>query len=193
MPEEELIASIKGEFKPSPRMLLGRALHEVIETPERYRTEDELYRHTTGYAFSPLMVDECRGYFNLSGLWEVKSTKGYVIGRDVVTVVAKVDQLDGAWIRENKVTLGTFDFDKYERSYQWRFYLDVFDAAWVDYTVFCVSESDGGVIDLRSVNQFRLYPYLDLHGDCVELLRQFVSYVDMRGLRQYLTPQPVGA
>src|SRR3990167_823546 len=39
-PEEELIATIRGEFTPKPEMLLGQAFGRCLERPERYRDGD---------------------------------------------------------------------------------------------------------------------------------------------------------
>src|SRR5207247_4146768 len=39
MDEAELIATIRGEFTPTPEILLGQAFHSVIEHPDKYRGE----------------------------------------------------------------------------------------------------------------------------------------------------------
>ena len=113
------------------------------------------------------------------GKVKAKATKPY----GDCTVVAKADQLLGTELIENKTTLSTFAFDKYAESYQWRFMVDLFQPLQVTYHVFCLSENPSGtVITLRSIESFHLYPYAALHGDCCDLLRQFVNYVTARGL-----------
>jgi hypothetical protein len=107
-------------------------------------------------------------------------------------VVAKADQMVGARIVETKSTLSTFDFDKYGPGCQWRFMLDIFGARSVTYHVACLHESEqNGVIELRGIETFTLYPYADLRTDLEELLSMFVAYVDARDLRSYLTPFPL--
>jgi hypothetical protein len=42
------------------------------------------------------------------------------------------------------------------------------------------------VIEPRSLELFTLYPYAQLHKDCDDLVRGFVDYVNVRGLRTVL-------
>lgn len=186
MPEEELIATIKGEFTPTHPILLGQAFGAVIEQPDRYRIAG-------GYRIKPRGGDEVFEFgddvmgpvlalFDRRGVFEAKGTRSY-LGH---TVVAKADQLLGARVIENKATLGSFDFDKYAASCQWRFLLDIFEASSVTYHVALLSEHTNGVIELRGVESFNLYPYPELRTDCDDLVRDFVSYVEARGLTPYL-------
>jgi hypothetical protein len=101
--------------------------------------------------------------------------------------VAKADQMIGTRIIETKATLASFDFDKYADSCQWRFMLDIFGAQSVTYQVACLFESERtNVIEPRSLELFTLYPYAQLHKDCDDLVRGFVDYVNVRGLRTVL-------
>jgi hypothetical protein len=47
MTEADLIASIKGEFVPTPAVLLGSAFGKVLETPDHYRTATATAAATT--------------------------------------------------------------------------------------------------------------------------------------------------
>lgn len=177
MPEEELLATIRGEFKPNAAVLLGQAFGKVLETPARfqvpggYRCGDYTFDDTT--MAEPLaLMDHDRGVF------EAKAVKRY----GDCDVVAKADQLVGAHLKEHKTTTGTFDFDKYAKSCQWRFMLEIFEAALVTYHVFRLDDHGNGVVELADINTFNLFPYAALHQDNCELLAKFKNYVTARGL-----------
>lgn len=185
MPEEELIATIRGRFTGNHKVWLGMAFGAVLETPERFRVAGG-YRvenlRGCGETFDfgdevmgPMLalIDRPRTVFEAKGLGRY--------GRH--DVVAKADQMVGASIAETKATLSSFDFDKYAASCQWRFMLDIFGAASVTYHVACLSESEAnGAISLRGIESFTLYPYPELKADCTALVDEFEAYCASRGL-----------
>lgn len=186
MSEDELIATIKGEFVPTHKVLLGSAFGKVLENPEPYRVSGG-YR-CGDFAFGDDVMGPALAVVDRRGVFEAKAVGRY----GDHDVVAKADHLLGTVIGEFKATLSTFDFDKYAKSCQWRFMLDIFGAALCAYHVFCLSESEqNGVIELRSIETFNLYPYAALHQDCCNLVAQFEAYVDARGLRRYLDERQV--
>jgi hypothetical protein len=187
MTEEELIAGIKGEFKPPPRVLLGSAFGKVLEDPDRYFVPGGF--HCNGYNFGRDVIEPCLALIDRRGVFEAKALKSY----GGIDVVAKADHLVGAHLSEFKTTLSTFDFDKYAASFQWRFMFDIFEPAQVTYHVFCLAEATNGVISLRSIESFNLFAYAELHPDCDGLLREFVEYVTLRGLDSYLRQRQIEA
>jgi hypothetical protein len=189
MPEEDILATIRGEFRSNAKMLLGQAFGRCLEKPAKY-LQGEVYRvpvrideQWTEYVFRASMMDRALQEFDRRGVFEVRGKKQY----GPVTVVSKADQILGTAIIENKAKIGTFDFDKYAESYQWRFELDTFEGATsVTYKVFMLDEDDEGQLDLKSVESFSLYPYAGLHEDCRDLVRRFQEYVAARGLVSFL-------
>lgn len=199
MPESELIETIQGVFRPTAKMLVGQAFGRCLEKPAKYRHEDSQGERYvvpvkvgdtwTEYVFPGATVQPCLERFDPRGVFEAKTTKQY--GNAVV--VSKVDQIVGARIVENKAKLTQFDFDKYAKSSQWRFYLDAFEGAVsVTYNVFMLDEPDSlegrtvGPFTLNDVHSFNLFPYDGLHNDCAELVGRFVDYVDKRSLTAVL-------
>lgn len=195
MSEQDLLDTIAGKFEGNHKVWLGQAFGAVLEHPE-------LYRVPAGYRVAGLrgcpetfefadavmapalaLIDRPRTIF------EAKASEMY----DGHQVVAKADQLNGAHLIETKTTLSTFDFDKYAASCQWRFMLDIFGAVRCTYHVFCLSEDQAGVIDLKSVETFNLFPYTGLRNDCGLLVREFAAYVDAKGLRPMLEARQVAA
>jgi hypothetical protein len=176
MDESELLATIRGEFVPDRKVLLGQAFDAVLTHPDRYRV-------SAGYQvgrdfFSDDTMVPALALFDRRGVMQVKGTKTY----GDVQVVAKADQLIGGTLIENKTTLSSFDADKYERSAQWRLMADLFEPLQITYHVFCLSDDDAGMIGLRSIETINFFPYAALTRDCQELIEKFHHYVQMRGL-----------
>lgn len=181
--EEELQASIKGEFKGNALTRNGSAFHSILEAPEKFKVERGY--SADGIFFPEDVVAPCLAVSAPGGVHEAKLTKVYELPGGPVTVVAKADKLFGSNVRERKTKWSTFNFDNYAEAYQWRFYMDIFQPASVTYDVFCLDDQRDGFV-LKSIESFTLYPYPAVHQDCVELLTRFVDYVNMRGLGSYL-------
>ena len=187
MSEESLIATIKGEFKPTPAVELGLAFGKVLETPDVYVLDGG---YACGdYVFSDQTIAPALALIDRRGVCEAKALKAY----GPHDVVAKADHLIGADLSEFKTTLSTFDFDKYAASCQWRFMLDIFEALRVTYHVFLLNDHGDGVVELRGIESFHLYPYARLHDDCCDLLDRFVAYVTARGLDDVLRQRQLEA
>lgn len=180
MSEESLIATIEGRFTPTPAVELGKAFGLVLETPDAYRAEGG-YR-CNGYSFDDATMQPALVLMDRRGIYEAKAVKRY----GACDVVAKADQLVGSHLYEHKTTSGTFDFDKYADSYQWRFMVDIFEARVVTYHVFLLDDHGNGVVTLKGVESFNLFPYAGLHADCCALLDRFVEYVERKGLAEGL-------
>lgn len=194
MTEDELIATIRGEFTPNRKVLIGQAFGAILERPERYRVPGG-YRVVTR---DPSKLDGFGDVIEFGD--EVMAEPLALIDRDFTVfeakaiatygphdVVSKADQLYGCQLIETKATLGSFDFAKYADSCQWRFMVEAFQPALVTYRIFCLHESEAnGVISLKSIESFNLYPYRGLHEDCASLVGRFVDYVRAKGLNVVL-------
>lgn len=182
---EMLANQIKGIFVPSDKMKIGTKLHEFIEGEPisvgqivDYETGDfvitkEIYDTINNFrATYPHMIHE------------LKATKKVQIGIDTITLVGKVDGINGYEVHDHKFT-GRIDLEKYYESYQWRYYLWMWDQmhSFV-YNLFKVDHwEDPNKIDGE---QFVMYPYDGLEDDCYSLLLCFVNFVKAQGLDDYL-------
>lgn len=182
--EAQLDATIMGKFVPTRPVVLGGAFDRFLERPALYYVPGSDVM-VAGITFPEALVVEALAAVDLTGIPQVKATREYVIGDDLVTVAAKADLLHGLRVREFKTRWSTFDMDTYRNGCQWRFYLDVFGAGACDFAVFVMSEYESGDIVLRDIVQWSEYPYPGLHTDCEELLRGIVGYVHLRGLERY--------
>lgn len=180
MSEDDLIATIKGEFRPTPAIELGLAFGKVLENPGFYKVNGG-YR-CNGYSFDDTTIDPCLDLIDPMGVFEAKGVKSY--GRH--EVVAKADHLYGRHLSEFKTTCGSFDFDKYAHSCQWRFMADIFEPKVITYHVFLLDDHENGVASLRGIESFNVFPYASLHEDCCELVNNFATYVRAKGLDRLL-------
>ena len=149
-------------------MLAGIALHNALE-------------HATCGEFAELSAD---GYvfvfpenaeIALPVVRELKAEKVYMVGGVAVTVVGKVDTLQGKSVEDHKTT-SQFDAEKYMGTFQWRYYLDIFNADHFRWNVFVLSNVDEKVYEVRAVHPLNQYRYPGMADDCMELLREFVDF-----------------
>lgn len=191
MTEDELAATIRGVFVPNHNVNLGTAFGRVLETPERYAASGGYRVVVNGetFEFGEDVMAPCLDLIDRRGVFEAKAVQAY----GPHNVSSKADHLLGAHLSEFKTTLSTFDFDKYANSVQWRFMADAFRPSRITYRVFCLSEAPNGVIGLRSIECFDLYPYAGLHQDCRALVEDFASYVEAKGLNGLLNARQEAA
>ena len=183
--EQELLASIRGEFRSTPALRIGRAYHAILEHPQLDLSGD--YTHDA-IRFDRSAIDPMLDRIAHSGVFEVKTTRELLIPSiGAVTLVAKADHLAGAHLSEVKTTLDQFNPDKYLASAQWRIMAWLFEPAVITYHVACLRD-DGNRFGLRSIESFSVYPYSALETDVRSLVRHFCGYVQARGLESYLIP-----
>jgi hypothetical protein len=176
MSEQALLDSISGAFTPTEAVRLGLAFGKVLETPEHFQVNGGYV--CNGYSFDASVMAEPLALMDRRGVYEAKGVKRY----GECDVVAKADQIVGTHLKEHKTTCGTFDFDKYAASCQWRFMADIFGASRITYHVFVLDDHGNGVVTVKSTESFDLYPYAELHDDCSALVKDFAAYVTAKGL-----------
>lgn len=180
MSEDELLATIRGQFVPNHKVNLGSAFGKVLEDPDRYLAPGGFRLTVNGetFEFGRDVMEPCLALIDRRGVFEAKAVTAY----GPHDVVCQADHLLGGDLSEFKATLGTFDADKYLASCQWRYMADAFKPQRITYRIFCLSEATNGVIELRSIENLPVYPYPALHQDCADLVREFASYVTAKGL-----------
>lgn len=125
---DELLARLRGQQSETTQMLAGRAFHKVFEEAG---TGEIGVIQSEGFEFH-FEIDE-----ELS-LPPVRELKGEVVLQTPygpVTLVGKVDSLDGLVVHDYKLT-ERFEAERYTDSYQWRAYLSMFGAHTFIYDVF---------------------------------------------------------
>lgn len=126
----DLVARLTKKDPPTPQMQAGAALAELFEhaTP---RSIDE-WSHCSGWRFR-FAIDGER--FVLPAVRELKAEKVFQTPSGPVTLVGKVDGLEGLTVFDQKLT-ESFDAERYLDSLQWRSYLTMFGARQFNYDVF---------------------------------------------------------
>jgi hypothetical protein len=177
--EAELVATIKRELRPTPRMLLGRHYGRILEKPDAHRTA---HGYQSGqYRFEPDAIEPAIETIDYSppALLECKATRTY----GAHTVVAKVDHVRGGRVTEFKVRIGDYQIEKYQGSCQWRYELDVLHACSVTYRVFRLSQPPYALL---AIEELPLYPYPAMHDELQELVDAFAHYIRRRRLEAYV-------
>lgn len=183
--EADVIASVLRTTQPTRKMILGSALGEIIETPEKFYKPDLRAFENRGVAFEELnLASVVFPLYDRRGPFEVKGTKVY----GDMNVVAKVDQILGLQVIENKATTSAFDFWKYADSAQWRLECDIFGCTQFTYRIFLIKD-DGEIVEVKDCVEFNLYPYPDLHADCAALVGEFRAWADHKKLLPALAQQ----
>lgn len=189
-PEEELIASLTGQFVPTRRIQIGSAFDAVLESIAlgRYSPAGDVVT-SGGFSFLKSEVRESvLPFVRAGGLPQVKARRPFLIDDEVWNLTAKLDRVVGLTIDEFKTTK-TFDFDTYYESMQWPCYLAVFEGSTsVRYTVFEVEESgeDPGLVNIEAAHRFSLYPWAGLDQLCASAIREFAWWAAARGMYPYL-------
>ncbi len=161
-PVENLIEFITVD-NPTPAMLAGTAFHEALENaqPGTYEVLEAM-----GYTFhlpdAELVlpsIREVRAYGQYGGL----------------TVTGKVDCLDGRRVDDHKTT-SRFDAERYLAGYQWRFYLDLFDADVFRWNVFELRELEPLVFQVSAPQLLEITRYPGMHDDCMQLALDYLAF-----------------
>jgi len=181
---KELIAQLRKQTPPTPEMATGSAFHKALE----YARNGE-YEHlgADGYRFYIKTGLE----IELPELREVMfPAKIYRIGNQEVRVTGRVDCLLGKRIDDHKTT-GEFKPERYLDSFQWRFYLDMFNADHFRWNVFvlwemnqkdlpdCPDFEDGKEFLVAELHRLDQYRYPEMTYDLHLLLYQFVDFAQV--------------
>lgn len=212
MPIEKLIANIKGEKESSLEQSIGIAFHEVLEKPfdsyDRYARNcggEEGFMALNGNCFEYDIIVPAYTIIDYNFPFEVKSNKIYHIDGEFIKVVAKADQLEGRWVNEHKTSFGSiyltregeltsgesYEFDRYYKSFQWRFYLDIFEADRVQYKIFELAndKTNNHRLKLLDIHTPSFVPYPDLQSDINNILSEFLIFINNQNLKEYFKDQ----
>lgn len=164
----ELIARLKHLMPSSEAMEAGTALHAALEHAEP--GDHKGFTHD-GFTFS----FEADAAIDLPAIREMKATRDYIVDDVVVTLVGKVDAMHGLRIDDHKFT-AKFDADRYWSSYQWRIYLEIFQADEFRWNIFEAIESAPRNYLIRNVHKLTHRRYPGMGEDVERAVREFVLF-----------------
>lgn len=125
---DDLIAELTKKFEPTPQMEAGKALARLFENASGRDLNEETQ---DGWTFRFALEDE----FTLPPLRELKAEVEMQTPSGPVTLVGKVDGLDGLTVTDEKLS-ENWDPERYTESLQWRSYLTMFQARKFVYHIF---------------------------------------------------------
>lgn len=164
----ELLARLRREAPPTDAMLAGTALHKALETAADGTVKGFA---ADGFTFS----FETEAEIDLPAIREMKATREYEIGGCLVTLVGKVDALHGKRIDDHKFT-SRFDPERFLNSYQWRIYLDIFEADEFRWNVFEGRKSAPKNYLITGVHPLTMHRYPGMADDIARALRAYVEF-----------------
>ncbi|TMN18497.1 hypothetical protein [Pseudoxanthomonas sp. X-1] len=155
---------------PSEAMLAGTAFHKALEdaAPGEY-TEMEALGHK-------FILPDCD--LALPTIRELRSYGMY----GPLRVTGQVDGLQGRRVIDHKTT-SRFDAERYLDGYQWRYYLDLFEADVFRWNVFVVKRVDHQVYEVSPPQTLEAYRYPGMRQDCERLAADYYEFANQH-LRQ---------
>lgn len=173
---DECIADLRRERPPSPTMLAGRALHKILET--------------AGYGDEAISVERDGYTFSFQGdiavdVPAVRELKGEMVMNThsgPVSLVGVVDGVDSSVI-DYKLT-GRWDAERLADSYQWRFYLHMFNRTRFVYKVFVGDEKKPNEWTIREYHELALFAYPRMEEDLRKEIEEFAAFMKKYVLRK---------
>ena len=167
---DALLAQLRRQTEPTEAMKVGTALHAALET---CAPGDHNELTANGYTF----VFAVDGEVDLPDIREAKATRDYTIDGCVVTLVGKVDAIHGRRVDDHKFT-SRYDAERFMASYQWRVYLDVFDADEFRWNVFegRVALDNPQRYVIWAIHPLTIHRYPGMRADIERELRRFVEF-----------------
>ncbi|MFH1641457.1 MAG: hypothetical protein ABIC04_01000 [Nanoarchaeota archaeon] len=156
------------------KMRIGTAWHSVMEDA----TSGQINKvEKNGYAFS---VD-CDCKIILPQICEVRAKKDYLIdgiGGINVTLSGKTDGISGNKITDHKLTFNPHP-ENYFEAYQWRTYLDIFNADSFEYIIYTAKQKDAE-ITIKEVSMMTFYRYPGMEKDIERGIRDLLGFIKER-------------
>ena len=178
MSETDLSERLHRLGEPPNAILVGRALHEVMENAPELDLSGMVLESESGLIFDFSDVN----LILTDGPKEVSTTRIYQLGDYDVELSGRVDAIDYDTVIDYKTTSKALDIEKsgYYTSFQWRAYLDMMSMHRFLYVVLEINKrkSKGNVYKFRTVHDdVDFYSYERLSEDVRNRIREFVAYV----------------
>lgn len=165
-------------------MARGTALHAILQAPEKHiHVETEMYRkgsfHFHAETIEPALatLSPIRSYTT----WEHAKWRIYDCGAQILKVSARADGIQALKLIELKTTRKFYE-STYSESWQWRFYLDIFDKNAIDYWIFELDEDNPVITGIHRLH-FEKPDYL--HRDCQDWAIRLCAFISEYKLEKY--------
>lgn len=167
-PVESLVRRLRREEPPSEAMLAGIAFHAALEQATEGAVE---VMAQEGYKFqfdTPMELA-------LPRVREIRAYKQFEGDHGPIVVTGRLDAIEGRTVYDHKTT-GRFNPERYLEGYQWRLYLDIFDADRFVWNVFETKEIEPKVYSVFVVHHMSQVRYPGMELDCLHLIHEFEGF-----------------
>lgn len=179
---EDMINQIAGEFKPTPSMAFGTAVHQFLANPETVRViqgnnpnipQDFLYKEE---------VDQLKEIAKTipQGINEIFHS----ITLNGVRYNMYIDRMVGNFIREIKTASSFYGIDGYEASVQWKIYALATGAKRVYYDV--IIKSTNRPYKLKRIDPFYFEPYQGMQEEIEYLTQNFIDFCKFYNIEEHI-------
>ena len=168
---KSFLADLRKENPATQAMMAGRALHKILELSD----QGSIVEHNQ---------DEFSFEFNahieisLPKIRELKAEQKIIVNDKAVTLVGVVDGIQGNCVFDHKTTASAFDAEKYLDTFQWRIYLELFQADIFQWNVFQWREDTKKPkrYIITDFHQLRAYRYPDMRKDIEHEIALFLDF-----------------
>jgi hypothetical protein len=161
---------LKHEGPTNDKMLKGTAWHKVLENPPG--TIDTIEKD--GFTFK---VD-CDRAIVLPQVREIRASKTYHVAGVDVTLTGGCDGITGNVVIDHKLSFNP-ELENYFESYQWRAYLDIYNADIFRYYVYS-AKGDGTEITIKDVLEFAVFRYPGMVSYLEQGIFNVVSFIKLQ-------------
>lgn len=165
---EDLIARLMKRDPPTPQMEAGRAFARLFE-----QAEDGAYdaADMDGWRFR----FDLDAHIELPPVRELKAESLFNTPSGPVTLVGKVDSLDGLTVHDQKLS-ERFEAERYVDSLQWRSYLVMFGAREFVYDVF-LGRYDGMHVTVYDYHALHFHAYPNMKRDVERAVNELAEVI----------------
>ena len=182
--EQSVKDAITGVFVGNNKTNIGSNFHSICENYNK--------PVVTEY-FNQTQIDLAVNYAKNLGAHfsEIRLSKDYQIGNQIVTVSGATDKLHGNIIRDVKTKFSPATYLDYFESFQWRIYLDIFELDCFAYDVFEITGyKDKMGLDVRNCGIIQhepmiMYRYEVMQSDIKELIAEFLEWLRISKMNIY--------
>lgn len=191
MTYEDMVNVIKGTTEPNEAMLLGSAVHEVLEHYSPYQEQPD-FRTSLGHNIDMSSITEHHPWLDSGWLREVETAKGLDMGGEIIHLKCKADAIASTTVIDHKITTKPITdsmIQRYQDSMQWRAYLFAFGCGQFMYNILQM-ENDNGIWYIKSSEQAYMSDYHLMGMDVIDMVHELYDFTKKHGLTDYLIKEP---
>jgi hypothetical protein len=94
-----------------------------------------------------------------------------------LTVSARCDRVIGKFIVDDKTT-EQFDAEKYLQKFQWRYYLDIWNADQFLWNVWQMKELDANHYEVYALHTLDQWRYPEMEAECLDLAQAYREFAE---------------